>query len=39
MIADILTKPLQGVAFRELRRKLLNLDEPPHAYGSSGSQE
>jgi hypothetical protein len=25
MIADILTKPLQGALFRDLRAKLLNL--------------
>jgi len=27
MLADLLTKPLQGAKFRDLRRRLMNLDE------------
>ena len=29
MIADILTKPLQGELFRKLRKELLNIPPPP----------
>ena len=39
MIADILTKPLQGELFRELRKQLLNITPPTLSYAVSCKTE